>query len=271
CSAVRGNGVTAVKALAGCVWRPKITDLNNVSKDNSGSWISKRVNYIDPQGKLKHMTGNKALLTDYQDIDGGFVAFGESTRGVTDDFSRFSWVFFLATKSETSGILKKFIIEVENQLNHKVKVIRSDNGTEFKNREMDELCEQKGIKREYSVAKTPQQNGVAERKNRTLIEAAWTMLADLLLPIIFWAEEVNNACYVLNRVPVTKPHNKTPYELIIGRTPSISFMRPFRCLVTILNTLDPVGKFDKKDEEVYSVVYSIPSKAFYVFKLQELR
>ncbi|GJV83409.1 putative ribonuclease H-like domain-containing protein [Tanacetum coccineum] len=74
---------------------------------------------------------------------------------VTDDFSRFSWVFFLATKSETSGILKKFITEIENQLNHKVKVIRSDNGTEFKNREMDEFCGQKGIKKEYSVARTP--------------------------------------------------------------------------------------------------------------------
>ncbi|GJY78397.1 putative ribonuclease H-like domain-containing protein [Tanacetum coccineum] len=187
---------------------------------------------------------------------------------VTDDFSRFSWVFFLATKSETSGILKKFITEVENQLNHKVKVIRSDNGTEFKNREMDEFCGQKGIKREYSVARTPQQNRVAERKNRTLIEAARTMLADSLLPIVFWAEAVNTACYVLNRVLVTKPHNKTPYELIIGRAPSISFMRPFGCPVTILNTLDPLGKFDGKAEEGFLVGYSINSKAFRVFNTE---
>ncbi|GKC19614.1 putative ribonuclease H-like domain-containing protein [Tanacetum coccineum] len=168
---------------------------------------------------------------------------------VTDDFSRFIWVFFLATKSETSGILKKFITKVKNQLNHKVKVIRSDNGTKFKNREMDEFCGQKGIKREYNVARTPQQNGVAERKNRTLIEEARTMLANSLLPTVFWAEAVNTACYVLNRVLVTKPHNKTPYELIIGRALSISFMRPFGCPVTILNTLDPLGKFDGKAEE----------------------
>ncbi|GKD29897.1 hypothetical protein Tco_1240675 [Tanacetum coccineum] len=91
-SAVKGNGVTAVKASAGCVWRPRMTDLNNVSKDNSGSWISKRVDYGNPQQALKnkgifdsgcskHMTGNKDFLTDYQEIDGGFVAFGESTRG----------------------------------------------------------------------------------------------------------------------------------------------------------------------------------------------
>ncbi|GJX29151.1 putative ribonuclease H-like domain-containing protein, partial [Tanacetum coccineum] len=94
---------------------------------------------------------------------------------VTDDFSRFSWVFFLATKDETSGILKTFITEIENQLDHKVKVIRCDNGTEFKNSVMNQFCEMKGIKREFGVARTPQQNGVVERKNRTLIEAARTM------------------------------------------------------------------------------------------------
>ncbi|GJT39549.1 putative ribonuclease H-like domain-containing protein [Tanacetum coccineum] len=107
---------------------------------------------------------------------------------VTDDYSRFSWVFFLATKDETSGILKTFITGIENQINHKVKIIRCDNGTEFKNNDMNQFCGMKGIKREFSVARTPQQNGVAERKNRTLIEAARTMLADSLLPTIFWAE-----------------------------------------------------------------------------------
>ncbi|GKE68397.1 putative ribonuclease H-like domain-containing protein [Tanacetum coccineum] len=118
---------------------------------------------------------------------------------ITDDFSRFSWVFFLRTKDETSGIFKDFIRQIENQLNQKVKPIRCDNGTEFKNRDFIELCGSKGIKREYSNARTPQQNGVAERKNRTLIEAARTMLADLFLPNTFWAEAVSTACYVFNR------------------------------------------------------------------------
>ncbi|GKC68268.1 putative ribonuclease H-like domain-containing protein [Tanacetum coccineum] len=97
---------------------------------------------------------------------------------VTDDYNRFTWVFFLATKDETSGILKRFITKIENLVDKKVKIIRCDNGTEFKNRVMSEFCEQKGIKREFSIARTPQQNGVAERSNRTLIEAARTMLAD---------------------------------------------------------------------------------------------
>ncbi|GJY47714.1 putative ribonuclease H-like domain-containing protein [Tanacetum coccineum] len=154
---------------------------------------------------------------------------------------------------------------MENQLNHKVKIIRCDNGTEFKNYEMNQFCGIKGIKREFSNARTPQQNGVAERKNRTLIEAARTMLADSLLPIPFWAEAVNTACYVQNRVLVTKPHNKTPYELLIGRTPIISFMRPFGCPVTILNTYDHLGKFDGKADEGFLVGYSINSKAFRVF------
>nr|GEV17077.1 putative ribonuclease H-like domain-containing protein [Tanacetum cinerariifolium] len=132
---------------------------------------------------------------------------------VTDDYSRFTWVFFLATKDETSLILKTFITGLENQLSLKVKVIRSDNGTEFKNHDLNQFCEMKGMKREFNVPRTPQQNGIAERKNKTLIEAARTMLADSL-------EAVDTACYAQNKVLVTKPHNKTPYELLHGRLPS---------------------------------------------------
>ncbi|GJU49202.1 ribonuclease H-like domain-containing protein [Tanacetum coccineum] len=105
-------------------------------------------------------------------------------------------------------------------------------------RVMNQFCEMKGIKREFSVATTPQQNGVAERKNRTLIEAARTMLADSKLPRTFWAEAVNTACYVQNRMLVIKPHNKTPYEIFLGRKPTLSFMRPFVCPVIIFNTID---------------------------------
>ncbi|GKG48284.1 putative ribonuclease H-like domain-containing protein, partial [Tanacetum coccineum] len=105
-------------------------------------------------------------------------------------------VFFLATKDETSGILRSFITGIENLVDHKVKVIRCDNGTKFKNREINKFCEKKGILRQYSAARTPQQNRVAERRNRTLIEAARTMLADSKLPTNFWVEAINTACYV---------------------------------------------------------------------------
>ncbi|GJR12026.1 ribonuclease H-like domain-containing protein [Tanacetum coccineum] len=123
----------------------------------------------------------------------------------------------------------------------------------------------KGILRQFSVATTPQQNEVAKKRNRTLIEAARTMLADSKLPTTFWVEAVNTACYVQNRVLVVKPHNKTPYELFHGRTPTLSFMRPFGCPITILNTIDHLGKFDGKADEGFFVGYSLNSKAFRVF------
>ncbi|GJT20725.1 putative ribonuclease H-like domain-containing protein [Tanacetum coccineum] len=186
---------------------------------------------------------------------------------ITDDCTRFSWVFFLASKDETSGILQNFIRQIENQLSHRVKIIRSDNGTEFKNRDMLEFCGNKGIKQEYSNARTPQQNGVAERMNRTLIEAARTMLADSLLPTTFWAEAVSTACYIFNRVRVTKPQNKTPYELLFGHKPIISYIRPFGCHVTILDTLSVLGKFDGKSDEGFLVGYSLNSKAYRVYNL----
>ncbi|GJS51539.1 putative ribonuclease H-like domain-containing protein [Tanacetum coccineum] len=208
-------------------------------KQHKASCKAKLVNSISKPLNMLHMDlfgpiNVKSLMKKSHCLD------------VTDNFSRFSWVFFLATKDETTGILKNFITEIENQLDHKVKVIRCDNGTEFKNSVMIQFCEMKGIKREFNVARTPRQNGVAERRNRTLIEAARTMLVDSKLPTTFWAEVVNTACYVLNKVLVIKPHNKTPYELIRGRTPLIDFMKPFGCPDTILNTKDHLGKFDGK-------------------------
>ncbi|GJX24507.1 ribonuclease H-like domain-containing protein [Tanacetum coccineum] len=121
-------------------------------------------------------------------------------------------------------------------------LVRCDNGIEFKNHAMNEFCAKKGIKREFSVARTLQQN-----------------------------EAVNTACYVLNRVLVTKPQNKTPYELLIGNSPSISFMRPFGCPLTILNTLDSLGKFDGKSDEGYLLGYSTTSKAFRVYNKRTKR
>nr|GEW50533.1 hypothetical protein [Tanacetum cinerariifolium] len=158
---------------------------------------------------------------------------------MTDDFSRFTWTFFLRTKDETSSILRNFITEIENLKDQNVKII--------------------------SNARTLQQNRVAERKNRTLIVAAKTMLTDAKLPVTFWAEAVNTACYVQNRVLVNKFQNKTPYELFNSRIPAIGFLRPFGCHVIILNTLDNLGKFDVKGDEGYFVGYSMSSITFRVF------
>ncbi|GJR41513.1 putative ribonuclease H-like domain-containing protein [Tanacetum coccineum] len=231
--------------------------------------------------------GNKKNLAEYKTLMGALFSFliaKAQLINLTNVHRRLGQVlvrkerqqrppmgFFLRTKDETSGILKDFIRQIENQLNQKVKTIRCDNGTEFKNRDFIEFCGSKGIKREYNNARTPQQNRVAERKNRTLIEAARTMLADSFLPNTFWAEAVSTACYVLNRVLVTKPHNKTPYELVTGKIPIISYIRPFGCHVTILNTIDHLGKFDGKSDEGFLVGYSLQSKAFRVYNLETKR
>nr|GFB87307.1 ribonuclease H-like domain-containing protein [Tanacetum cinerariifolium] len=116
-------------------------------------------------------------------------------------------------------------------------------------------------------AKNPQQNRVAERKNITLIEAARSMLVDSKLPTIFWTESVSTACYVLNRVSITNPHNKTPYELLSGKVPNIRNLKPFGCQVTILNTSDHLGKFEGKANDGFLVGYAANSKAYTVYNL----
>nr|GEX13574.1 putative ribonuclease H-like domain-containing protein [Tanacetum cinerariifolium] len=184
---------------------------------------------------------------------------------VTDDFSRFTLTFFIKTKDETSGILRNFITEIENLKELKVKIIRCDNGGEFRNKGMNDFCSRKRIKREFNNAKTPQQNRVAEKRNKTLIEAARTMLADAKLPVTFWAEAVNTACYVQNEVLVNKSQNKSLYELFNCRTHAIGFLKPFGCHVMIINTLDNLEKFDAKRDEGYFIGYSMSSKAFRVF------
>ncbi|XP_035838242.1 uncharacterized protein LOC118485855 [Helianthus annuus] len=136
---------------------------------------------------------------------------------IVDDYSRYTWVYFLSHKNETAVLVKQFITLAENQASAKVKVIRLDNGTEFKNITLDTFYIDKGIDRQFSAPQTPQQNGVAERRNRTLIEAARTMLADSKLPSFFWAEAVSTACYIQNHALVNKRHMKTPYEILEGR------------------------------------------------------
>ncbi|GJV69078.1 retrovirus-related pol polyprotein from transposon TNT 1-94 [Tanacetum coccineum] len=161
-------------------------------------------------GCSRHMTGNMSYLTDYEEIDGGYVAFGGNPKG--GKITR-KCTIKTATKDETSGILKSFITGIENLVDHKAKLIRCDNGTEFKNQEMNQFCEMKGILRQFSVARTPQENRVAERRNRTLIEATRTMLADSKLPTTFWAEAVNTACYVHSLIvlqTVDPPYSQDP-------------------------------------------------------------
>ncbi|KAJ9564380.1 hypothetical protein OSB04_000346 [Centaurea solstitialis] len=223
-------------------------------KQHKNSHKSKEVNTISSPLQLLHM--DLFGPTNVMSIDKKSYCLV-----IVDDYSRFTWVYFLRTKDETSGLIKPFVTRVENKTNLMVKVIRSDNGTEFKNADLNSFCEEKGIERQYSAPRTPQQNGVAERRNRTLIEAARTMLADSKLPITFWAEAVNTACYVQNRVLIVKAKGKTPYELFEKKKPYIGFLQPFGCPCTILDTKTHLGKFESKSNDGFFVGYSSQSKA----------
>ncbi|KAI3742553.1 hypothetical protein L1987_60238 [Smallanthus sonchifolius] len=190
---------------------------------------------------------------------------------VTDDFSRFSWVHFLGSKDETADILQYLILSLESLCKLKVRRIRSDNGTKFNNNLMELFCLKKGIRHEFSAPYTPHQNGVAERKNRTLIETARTMLSDAKLPVTFWAEVVNTACHVLNRVLVVKRHNKTCYELINNRLPNLDYLVPFGSPCSLLLQYeDRQSKFHAKAVEGIFLGYVANSPCKRSFNLPDL-
>ena len=148
---------------------------------------------------------------------------------IVDDYSRYCWTFYIKRKSETQKIFIDFATLIQRQYDSKILAIRSDNGTEFKNYTMDEFLSGEGIFHQYSAAYTPQQNGVAERKNRTLIDMARTMLAEFNSPYHFWAEAINTACHSSNRLFFRPLMNKTPYELLTGNKPNVSYFRVFGC------------------------------------------
>ena len=154
---------------------------------------------------------------------------------IVDDYSRFSWIFFIFHKNEAFDKFLLFFRRVQMVHGAKVAAIQTDHGDEFKNNSFDEFCDEQGIKHQYSSPRTPEQNGVVERKNRVLIEMARTMLAESGLPKKFWAEAINTACHILNRVMVRPILNRTPYELLKGKKPNVSYFKPFRVKCFIYN------------------------------------
>ncbi|GJR35053.1 retrovirus-related pol polyprotein from transposon TNT 1-94 [Tanacetum coccineum] len=311
--------------------------VNAVKGNNGNLQVDLHDQGVIDSGCSRHMTGNMSYLTNYEEIDGGYVAFKRNPKGgkITGKgttktgrlnfknvyfvrelkFNLFSVsqmcdkknnVLFNDTEcivlslnfkliDESQVLLRvprknnMYSVDLKNivpkggltclfakatsdesklwhrrlgHLNFKTmnKLVKGNlvRGLPSKLFENDQTCVacQKGKQHRASFA---------ERRNKTLIEAARTMLADSRLPTTFWAEAVNTACYVQNRVLVVKPHNKTLYELFHGRTSTLSFMSLFGCFVTILNTIDHLGKFNGKANEGFFVGYSLSSKAFRVF------
>ena len=187
---------------------------------------------------------------------------------IVDEFTRYTWVYFLAGKNETTSILTEHVKQLDRESEHKVKIIRSDNGTEFKNGLMEEFCKDKGVRQEFSAPGTPQQNGVVERKNRTLIEAARTMLDEAKLPTYFWAEAVQTACFTQNATLINR-HGKTPYEMIKSKRPNLKYLHIFGCKCFVLKTHpEQLSKFELKADEGIFVGYPLSTKAFRIYNLR---
>ena len=184
---------------------------------------------------------------------------------IVDDFSRYTWTLFLQYKEEAFENFEMFAKLVENEKGVKIKTIRSDNGGEFVNSKFVELCVNNGYRHEFSTPRTPQQNGVVERKNRTLQEMARSMINESNIPKYLWAEAVNTACYIINRVSIRPITKKTPYELWKNRKPNIAYFRVFGVKCFVLDESPKVTKFDAKSQEGIFVGYSKSSKAYRVF------
>ncbi|KAK1618092.1 hypothetical protein QYE76_023609 [Lolium multiflorum] len=184
---------------------------------------------------------------------------------IVDDYSRYTWVYFLKTKDETQQIFIDFATEVQCQHNLLIMAIRSDNGSEFKNYTLNDFLSDEGIRHQYSAAYTPQQNGVAERKNRTLMDMARSMMAEYKSRYNFWAEAISTACHSSNRLYLRKGLNKTPYEILTGNKPNISYFKVFGCKCFYKIKGVRLSKFAPKALEGIFVGYGAESHTYRVF------
>ncbi|GKA88170.1 retrovirus-related pol polyprotein from transposon TNT 1-94 [Tanacetum coccineum] len=181
---------------------------------------------------------------------------------IVDDYSRFTWVKFLRSKDETPAFVINLLKQLQVGLNKTVRFVRTDNGTEFVNKDLSDYYESVGITHEKIVPRTPQQNGVVERRNHTLIEAARTMLIFSKAPLFLWAEAVATACYTQNRSLIHTLHDKTPYELVHDKKLDLSFLRVFEALCYPTNDSEYLGKLKAKAYIGFFVGY-IPNKKGY--------
>ncbi|GJU61996.1 retrovirus-related pol polyprotein from transposon TNT 1-94 [Tanacetum coccineum] len=184
---------------------------------------------------------------------------------IVDDYSRFTWVKFLRSKDETPTFVINLLKQLQVGLNKIVRFVRTDNGTEFVNKDLTDFYESVNITYEKTVPRTPQQNGVVERRNRTLVEAARTMLIFSKAPLFLWAEAVATACYTQNRSLIHTLHNKTPYELVHDKKPDLSFLRIFGALYYPTNDSEDLGKLKAKADIGFFVGYAPNRKGYRIY------
>ncbi|GJX90542.1 retrovirus-related pol polyprotein from transposon TNT 1-94 [Tanacetum coccineum] len=184
---------------------------------------------------------------------------------IVDDYSRYTWTLFLRSKDETPEVLKDFLTMIQRNLQAQVITVRTDRGTEFLNKTLHAYFKEEGIEHQTSTPRTPEQNGVVERRNRTLVEAARTMLSASKLPLSFWAEAVATACYTQNRSIIISTHGKTAYHIINDRKPSIKHLHIFGCTCYITRDGENLDKMKEKGDPCVMVGYSTQSKGYRVY------
>nr|GEX87303.1 hypothetical protein [Tanacetum cinerariifolium] len=187
---------------------------------------------------------------------------------IVDDYSRYTWVHFLRSKDEAPAVIITFLKRITVLFQSLVIIIRTDNGTEFKNQVLKVYFDSVGISHQMYSVRTPQQNGVGERRNRTLVEAARTMLIFSRAPLFLWAEAIATACFTQNRFIIHRRFNKTPYELINGRKPDISFLHVFGALCYPKNDREDIGKLGAKGNIGFFIGYSANSCSYRVYNRQ---
>nr|GFA31046.1 hypothetical protein [Tanacetum cinerariifolium] len=190
---------------------------------------------------------------------------------IVDDYSRFTWVIFLRSKDETPDFIIKFLKMIQVRLNVPVRCIQTDNGIEFVNQTLRDYYEEVGISHETSVARSSQQNGVVERRNRTLIEAAHTMLIYAQAPLFLWAVAVATACFTQNRSIIRLQHGKTPYELLHSKLLDLSFFYVFGALCYPTNDSENLGKLQPKADIGIFIGYAPTKKAFRIYNRRSRR
>ena len=215
------------------------------------------------------MTTTQPLELIHMDLFGpvAYLSIGGNKYGlvIVDDYSRFTWVFFLFDKCQVRDKVKTFVRRAQKEFGLPIKKMRSDNGTEFKNTQVEEFLDEEGIKHEFSSPYTPQQNGVVERKNRTLIDMARTMLDEYKTSDLFWCDAVNTACHAINRLYLHKNLKKTSYELLTGNKSKLSYFTVFGCKCFILNKKPKTSKFAPKVDEGFLLGYGSNEHAYRVF------
>nr|GFA70771.1 integrase, catalytic region, zinc finger, CCHC-type, peptidase aspartic, catalytic [Tanacetum cinerariifolium] len=184
---------------------------------------------------------------------------------IMDDYSRYMWVHFLRSKDEAPEVIIKFLKRITVLLQSPVIIIRTDNGIEFKNQVLKEYFDTVGISHQMSSVRTPQQNRVVERRYRTLVEAARTMLIFYCVPLFLWAEAIATVCFTQNRSIIHRRFNKTPYELINDRKLDISFLHVFGVLCYPKNNREDIGKLGAKGDIGFFIGYSADSCAYRVY------